>query len=328
MSTLADLRYWGFFFLGLISLLLMMSAAAMWWRARDLRHSGQRLQGMGQSLPSPIATTSDRWTAARWLTAPTQWQHLLERLPGMTAYERWLQQSGWPLNAWQVLAGSLSLALAVVLLAWLLGLPWPLPWLAAVGAVLGIQLALAWRRQHRAQQLERQLPDALSLVARSMQAGHAFSSALQIAAQESPSPMGDELRRVFHEIQYGESPNEALSHWAARVTGQDIRIFVIAVRIQSETGGNLAELLQQTATLIRERQKLRGVVRVLSAEGRISAVVLTVLPFGLAAMLTTLNPVFMAQLWTDPLGLRLLTTALVLMGVGMLWMWRLVRVQP
>ena len=86
-------------------------------------------------------------------TGKNTWDVPSQLVPGMTAYERWLQQSGWPLNAWQVLAGSLSLALAIVLLAWLLGLPWPLPWLAAVGAVLGIQLALAWRRQHRAQQL-------------------------------------------------------------------------------------------------------------------------------------------------------------------------------
>jgi len=140
--------------------------------------------------------------------------------------------------------------------------------------------------------------------------------------------MSEELRPVFNEIQYGESPNEALRHWAERVAGEDVRIFVIAVRIQSETGGNLAELLHQTAALIRQRQKLRGTVRVLSAEGRISALVLTLLPFGLAGLLTTLNPGFMAQLWTTLTGQRLLTLALLQMGLGVLWMWRLVRVQP
>ena len=326
MGTL-DIRYWSFFALGLLSLMLLMGALSLWWQARTSQRSHQRLPGWRQR---PVVTTTGSRARAslRWLSASPRLEQLLERLPGIKRYDRFLQQTGWPVSSAEALLGSLALASMVLALCALMGLPFMFGALGALASVAVAQATLVWRRQHRAAQLERQLPDALSLIARSMQAGHAFSSALQIAGQESPAPMGRELRGVFSEIQYGESPNEALGHWAERVAGDDVRIFVIAVRIQSETGGNLAELLQQTAALIRERQKLRGTVRVLSAEGRISALILTLLPFGLGAMLSALNPEFMAQLWTDPLGVRLLTLALGLMALGMLWMWRLVRVQP
>ncbi len=326
MTPVTDLRYWSFFFLGLLSLLLFMGGAGLWWRARARARSSRRLPRWGAGAITRSAMTRPGGLNAA--TVSPRLQQWLERWPASARYERFLQQAGWPLTGAQTLLAGAALVLGLGLLSFLLGLPTGLALLAALGALLTGQAMLAWRRQQRAARLERQLPDALSLVARSMQAGHAFNSALQIAAQESPWPMGSELRAVFNEIQYGESANEALSHWAEQVAGQDVRIFVIAVRIQSETGGNLAELLHQTAALIRERQKLRGTVRVLSAEGRISAVILSLLPFCLAGLLAMLNPGFMAQLWTDPMGIRLLTLALGLMGVGMLWMWQLVRVQP
>lgn len=330
--TTPDVRYWLFFALGLLSLMLLMGGLALWWQGRATVRSAQRLPergiGSGQIGAAVGAPIKAPRRSTRWLSASPRLEQLLARLPGIAAYDRLLQQTGWPLSSAEGLLGSLALALAVLTLGALLGMPWPLTLVLAAGAVLAALAVLLWRRQHHAALLERQLPDALSLIARSMQAGHAFSSALQIASQECPAPIGQELRGVFQEIQYGESTNEALSHWAERVAGEDVRVFVIAVRIQSETGGNLAELLHQTAALIRERQKLRGVVRVLSAEGRMSAWILTLLPFGLGGLLTALNPGFMALLWKDPLGIRLVTLALGLMGVGMLWMWRLVRVQP
>lgn len=326
MAPWTDFRYWGFFVLGLLSLLLLMGAAAMVWHNRTHARTDQRLPSRPGA--ATLARAARSGAGGHWFTAPAHLAKRLAGLPGFERYDRLVQQTGWPIDGAAAILGSALLALAAGALALLAGAPLLLVPLSALLAALSVQGVLLWQAGHRGDLLGKQLPDALSLIARSMQAGHAFSSALQIAAQESPSPISGELRGVFNEIQYGEGTNEALGRWATRVAGEDVRIFVIAVRIQSETGGNLAELLHQTAALIRERQKLRGVVRVLSAEGRISAVVLTLLPFGLAGLLTTLNPAFMAQLWTDPLGLRLLLTALALMGLGMLWMWQLVRVQP
>lgn len=114
---------------------------------------------------------------------------------------------------------------------------------------------------------------------------------------------------------------------AARVASDDVRYFVVAVVIQNETGGNLAEILKNTAHLIRERQKIAGIVRVLSAEGRISAVILSLLPFALAALMALLNPGFISKLWTDPIGLQLVYISLTLMAIGILWMWRLIQIR-
>jgi tight adherence protein B len=171
------------------------------------------------------------------------------------------------------------------------------------------------------------LPDALDLMARSMQAGHAFTSALQVAAKDCPPPLSYELRAVFEEINFGISTAQALQALAVRVASEDVRYFVVAVVIQSETGGNLAEILKNTAHLIRERQKIAGIVRVLSAEGRISAVILSLLPFALAAGMSLLNPGFISRLWTDPMGLQLVYISLTLMAFGILWMWRLIKIR-
>lgn len=325
MSTSVDIRYWGFFFLGLLSLLLLMGGLALWWNTRHQSRSSERLQAW---VTTHGARPGLADAGRRWRGESPRLQQWLARLPGIEHYDQLLLHTGWPLSSAQALLGTSALAMGVGALTALLGMGWPMAVLSALCSALCVQWVLVWRRNHRAAQLEQQLPDALSLVARSMQAGHAFSSALQIAGQESPDPMGGELRGVFSAIQYGQSANEALRLWAQRMAGQDVRMFVIAVRIQSETGGNLAELLHQTAALIRERQKLRGMVRVLSAEGRISAVILTQLPFALAALLALLNPDFMSQLWTDPLGIRMLALALVLMGIGVVWMWQMARIQP
>jgi tight adherence protein B len=119
----------------------------------------------------------------------------------------------------------------------------------------------------------------------------------------------------------------AMNHLAARIDSNEIRYFVVAVLIQNETGGNLAEVLRKTAALIRERQKIAGVVRVLSAEGRISAWILSVMPFVLALLLYLINPEFISALWKEPMGLTMLGISLCLMIVGVVWMSRLVQIE-
>lgn len=193
--------------------------------------------------------------------------------------------------------------------------PGPWTWLARLRR--GLQVA----------RIEAQLPDTLDLLARAMLAGHAFTSALRLAAKDAPPPLSQELQRVFDEVNYGLDLKEAMSAMAERVASNDVRFFVIAVLVQHETGGNLAAILQNTAMLIRERQKIRGVIRVLSGEGRVSAWILSVLPFVLAGVLNLLNPGFMSTLWTHALGLQMLQVCLLLMLLGVVWMWRLIDIR-
>jgi tight adherence protein B len=157
-----------------------------------------------------------------------------------------------------------------------------------------------------------------------MQAGHALSSAILMAANEGPQPLADRWRSIFDEINFGIPTRMAIEDFSEQVDSEYVRLFVVSTMIQMETGGNMAEILHNTANLIRERQQLQASVKVLSAEGRVSALILSTLPFALGALLTLINPAFVAVLWTDPLGLKLLLVAMGLMFIGVVWMWRMI----
>ena len=174
--------------------------------------------------------------------------------------------------------------------------------------------------------IEQQLPDALDLIGRALRAGHAFPTAVKMVSDELNDPIGGEFRILFDEVNYGISMHTALLNLAARIPVTDLRYFVIAVLIQRETGGNLAELLDNISAIIRARLKLFGQIRVLSAEGRLSAWILTLLPVGVALVMNIVNPAFIGVLWKDPMGLRLVTMAVLLMIFGIFWMWRIVKI--
>ncbi|MEP6872770.1 MAG: type II secretion system F family protein [Burkholderiales bacterium] len=201
------------------------------------------------------------------------------------------------------------------------------------GAVLGLGLAiLPWwrmssRRNARIERIERQFPEALDLMGRSMRAGHAFPSAVKMVAEEMPEPLGRDFRILFDEMNYGVPTGEALMHLAERVPVPDVSYFVVAVMIQRESGGNLAELLDSIANIVRQRLKLLGEVRTLSAEGKLSAYILTGLPFCVALVVNLVNPEFMSVLWSDPMGLRMVGVALFMMLVGILWMRSIIRIR-
>ena len=185
----------------------------------------------------------------------------------------------------------------------------------------------AWPRQRRLVVMAQQLPDAIDLISRAMRAGHAFTVAVQMVAQEASEPLASEFRRVHEQISLGQSPDQAFTEFAARVPTDDVRFFTIAVRLQRETGGNLAEVLGNLAALIRSRLRLLGKVRVLSAEGRLSAKVLAGMPVATGALIYAARPDLIALLWTDPLGLMLLKACAVLFVLGVLWMWRIAHIR-
>jgi tight adherence protein B len=253
---------------------------------------------------------------------------LLVALPRMQDLGRLLQQagSGWSVPFFAVLtllAGVVGFFLAslVPLLHWVIVLA------AAAGAALLPLLFILRKRAERMRTIVAQLPDALDLISRALKAGHAFPAGLQMVGEEGRDPIAAEFRTVHDEINFGVAVPAALTNLANRVPSPDIRHFVIAVLIQRETGGNLTELLANISGLVRERLKLVLKIRVLSAEGRLSAWVLCALPFALALVINTINPKFMAVLWTDPMGLQMIYAALVMMVLGALWMRKIIRIR-
>jgi tight adherence protein B len=171
------------------------------------------------------------------------------------------------------------------------------------------------------------LPEAADFIARALRAGHSFTNVLQIVGNELSEPLSGEFRIAREEINYGVPMSEALHNMAARIPLTDLRYLIIAVLIQRETGGNLAEILGNISHIIRGRLKLAAQVRVLSAEGRMSAWVLGLLPFAVGTMMLLLNPEYIKILWTDPAGVRLLWYALVMIIVGVLWLRKVIRIR-
>jgi len=263
----------------------------------------------------------------RTLSAIPWLERVLGRIPSIYWIDTFLTQAGLQCNVSAFLMRCILLTLTPFVVCLALGVSGVLGVILSGAPVVLWMAYLQHQRRERVLQIEAQLPDTLDLMARAMQAGHAFSSALLIIGSEGLPPTRLEFQTTFDEINFGISTETALHHLTQRVASRDLRFFVVAALIQLETGGNLTDILKSLAGLIRERQRIAGSVRVLSAEGRLSAWILGGLPFAIAAVLGIVNPVFISQLWTDPLGIRMLEVSLSLMAVGVWWMWRMVRVQ-
>lgn len=255
-------------------------------------------------------------------------ERVLLAMPRAHKLERLLRQAGLSWKVSRLLLTSAGLTLGMLFAVggiarqgWILTL--------AAGLTGG---ALPWwyvlrQRTRRLRTIEHQLPEALDLITRALRSGHAFSSGLHMVGDEMPEPIAAEFRAVHDEVNYGTSLAQALNNLTERVPSTDLRYFVVSVLIQRESGGNLTEVLGNLANLIRERLKLMARVRVLTADGRLSAWVLGVLPFALAAVMNLVNPAFMSPMWTDPLGIAITKYTLIMMAIGALILRRLVRLR-
>jgi tight adherence protein B len=182
-------------------------------------------------------------------------------------------------------------------------------------------------RQRRMRKLEQQLPDALDLITRAVRAGHSLPLGIQLLSEEMPDPIAGEFRIVHEQVSFGVSLQQALTSLCDRVPLTDFRFFVVSVLIQRQSGGNLTEVLGNLSGLIRVRLKLLARVKVLSAEGRMSAWTLSLMPFFIAGIMNLANPEFMSPMWTDPLGQSMLKVLLTMMFIGILVLRRIVRIR-
>jgi tight adherence protein B len=174
---------------------------------------------------------------------------------------------------------------------------------------------------------EEQFPEGLDLMSRAIRAGHAFTTAMSMVADESPDPVGQEFRKSFDEQNFGLPLKDALNNLAERVPLLDVRFFVTAVLIQRETGGNLSEILDNLAHVVRERFKILRQVRVYTAHGRMTGYVLMALPAALGVVLSFINPEHMNLLFREPMGQMMLTGAVVMQVVGYVWIRRVVKIE-
>ncbi|MEZ5292663.1 MAG: type II secretion system F family protein [Vicinamibacterales bacterium] len=298
----------------------------LYW-ALVVRPEAERSRALARRVERMDPTTTTDTRVAVPVTATSVFDALLSsNLAVATRMQAYLAEAGltWSASGLATRTAAAAVAAAVVGLL-MTGRSFGLA--AAVIGAAGPYLYAARRRAVRLTAFEEQFPEAIDLIARSLRAGHTFTTGLGIAADEIPPPVGLEFRRVYDEQNFGMAMPEALRSMAQRVPVLDARFFVTAVLTQREAGGNLAEVLDNLSSVMRERFKVRRQIRVISAHGRITAWVLTLLPLGLAGTLWLVSPTFMRPLLDDPLGVRLIVAAITLQVLGTVIIAKMVNVE-
>jgi tight adherence protein B len=225
------------------------------------------------------------------------------------------------------LLGTLGLTFAFGIGVLTLTRYWPAALIAAVIGAFIPYLYVRRRRNSRMYKFEEMLPDAIDLLGRAIRAGHPLSAGLKMVADETTEPIQSEFRRTHEENRFGLPFDDSLLAMADRVNIVDVRILVTAILIQREVGGNLAEVLDNLANVIRIRFTIRRQLRVYTAQGRFSGYVLAVLPVAVGSAIYTINPSYIRLLFTDPLGKLMLLTAFVFQVIGFLWIRKIVDIE-
>jgi tight adherence protein B len=263
-----------------------------------------------------------------------------EMLSSVPALNRLMQHWRWSVRLQEYIAqsgveikvGKLVLISAVMGMATYLivGYFYPqFPIAIALGLALTcLPLAyIGWQRRRRMTKFEERFPEALDLLGRAVRAGHAFTTGLEMIAKESPEPLAAEFRTTFEEQNFGLPLRDALLNMTERVPSMDVRFFVTALLIQKETGGNLAEILDSLARVIRDRFRIYREVQVRTAQGRLTAGILIALPIFMMILLMVVNPAYMRVLFDDPRGPIVLTVAASLQVVGSLLLWKIIHIE-
>ena len=241
---------------------------------------------------------------------------VLSSLPVFLKLDDLLIQSGIKMLVSVFLLASLTLGAVICLAAYLYTgkMIVVLPITAVV--VLIPFVYISFMKQRRLQKFMKLFPDTLSLMTRSMKAGHALSAALKMVADEMPNPINEEFSRIVEEINFGVGIDTVLRKFATRMSHPDVNYFVVAVIVQRETGGNLGEILENVAANIRKRFRFKNHIRTLTAEGRLSAIILVSIPFFIALAIYLVNRDYLTVLVTDPVGPYIIGLALLLMCFG------------
>jgi tight adherence protein B len=303
---------------------IWIAALGIWWVvSRAFRHADvdkikSRLTGGGRVKPDkseakrPSLIRREDLSTGRIVLGLLTRYRLTDRLREM------LEQAGLHWNVARLIHGCLATFLAVFAAAWA-GLPGDLRSFAVFPAAAAAFLPIAYvarRRTRRLRKFEEQFPESLEFVARSMRAGHAFTVSLEMIHREFQEPLAGEYRRTFEEHNLGLPLDMALLKFAKRVPLLDVHFFVSAVLLQKRTGGNLAEILDKLAYVIRERFKLRGKIRAISAHGRMTGTALTMIPIAVGGMLFWVNPDYVQFFFTDTTGQMMLGGAVLLQIIG------------
>ena len=252
---------------------------------------------------------------------------ILDRALAGSWHARLIEQSGVKTTTSALMAMSVGAAALLAIGSTMLVRQWFAPFAAAVAGFSLPTLYLVRKRSVRLKQFEEMFPEALDLLSRAIRAGHAFQTAMGMVADELKAPVGPEFKKTYDQQNFGLPLKDALHELMQRVAILDVRFFVTAVLIQRDTGGNLSEILDNLAHVVRERFKIRRQVRVHTAHGRFTGYVLLALPGALAVALSFINPELMALLFEQHMGRVMLFGAIVLQVFGFFWIRHVMNIE-
>ncbi len=291
-------------------------------RARMLRERLASVQKAAEIQPDDMALVRDET-----LSEIPAFDTLLRRSARITDFQEFLTQAGLKIRAGNILLLCLVTAGVMGTLAYIFtqnGL------FAVAGAGLGGLMPYSYasyRRSKRFQKFEELFPEAIDTLARAVRAGHAFTTALELISNEVSEPVASEFRMLFEEQKFGLPVRDALMNLTERVPLVDVKFFVTAVMLQRETGGNLAEILDNLSYVIRERFKIMRQVRVYTAQGRLTMMLLMGLPPVIVISMLSLNPSFIRPLFNDPIGHTLVVAGITLQTIGYFVIRKVIQIQ-
>ncbi|MDX1979454.1 MAG: type II secretion system F family protein [Bryobacteraceae bacterium] len=306
----------------LILLLVWITSVGIWYvlsgvvRKSDVDRIRQRLHGApkekkkaSEDQPKELIQREDTVTGRVTV-------RLLHKYALHDKLQEMLEQAGLKWKVPRLIHACMACFIGTYVLAWQLAGLRTIGLLLAAGAAALPVLFVSRKKTKRLEKFEEQFPESLEFVARSMRAGHAFSVSLEMIHREFQEPLASEFKRTFEEHNLGLPLETSLLKLAKRVPLLDVHFFVSAVLLQKRTGGNLAEILDKLAYVIRERFKLRGRIRAVSAHGRMTGMALTMIPVGCAVILFYVNPYYATFFFTDETGHYMAGAAIALQLIG------------
>jgi len=322
MNTTTVLSFVAAVFIAVLLLMLGLTTPAS-GDSRMRRTLRRRLERIGAEAKEDFASI----LREKYLTSLSPLERRLEEMPFMQKLAAMGEQAGRPRPGYRVVMNSLILALAggvmggVLLQSGFAGL------CAAVAGFAAPFMRLSMQRRARLEKLEEQMPDAIDVIKRALRAGHPFNAAIKLVADDMDQPIAKEFELTFSDLNYGGEVRRALLGLLSRVPSVTVMALVTSVMVQRETGGNLAEILDQIAKVVRGRFRFERRVRTLSAEGKMSAWVLTLVPLALIVIMSIASPGYLPILLKNPLGHKMLYAAGIMGVIGIAWIRRIITIE-
>ncbi len=263
----------------------------------------------------------------KYLHKLSPWERQLEKLPYMEELADMIDQSGNEYRAYRVVLLAAILGFTAAFVSWSLLRVWHLPIVIGFIAAYAPFMKINSDRKKRLARFEEQLPDAIETMTRALRAGHPFSAALKMIGDDFDDPIAGEFQLTFNDINYGNDARRAMLALLSRIPTVTVMALVTAVLVQKESGGNLAEILERISTVIRGRFRLARKVKTLSAEGRMSARVLAMVPLVLFAVLMVTSPDYLPVLVDDERGQKMIIGSMISASIGIYWIRRILRIE-